>query len=264
MPFVKIHDIVHRYADEGAREKLAIVFANSLGSDLQIWDETAAGLAGEYRLVRYDFRGHGLTEAAKGPYSAEELTQDLVGVLDALAIRRAALCGVSVGGIIAQACALKHADRVRALVLCDTGARIGSTESWQQRIDKVRSEGVESLVDMTMARWFSAGFRERRAAEVRGYSLMLRQSSAEGYAGVCAALRDADFRESIKQVRIPTLVLCGAEDIATPPELGRELAGLIPGAEFSLIENAGHLPCIEQPQAMAQRINKFLTEVVLG
>jgi 3-oxoadipate enol-lactonase len=264
MPFAAVNHIVHRYVDEGEREKPAIVFANSLGSDLRIWDETAAHLADEFRLVRYDFRGHGLTEAVKGPYSAGELARDLVGLLDLLGIQQAIVCGISVGGIIAQACALNYSERVRALVLSDTGARIGSVESWQQRIDKVHSDGVESLVEMTMERWFSAGFRERRAADVRGYSIMLRQSSAEGYAGVCTALRDADFRQSMTQIKNPTLVLCGAEDIATPPELGRELAGLIAGAQFSLIENAGHLPCVEQPETVVERMRQFFREVAIG
>jgi 3-oxoadipate enol-lactonase len=264
MPFLTVNNIVHRYVDEGARGKPAIIFANSLGSDLRIWDEAAACLAGEYRLVRYDFRGHGLTEAVKGPYSAGELAGDLVGLLDVLEIRQAIVCGISVGGIIAQACALNYTERVRALVLCDTGARIGSVESWQQRIDKVHNEGVESLVAMTMERWFSAGFRQHRALDVRGYSMMLRQSSVEGYTGVCAALRDADFRRSLAPVKVPTLVLCGAEDIATPPELGRELAGLITGAEFSLIENAGHLPCVEQPKTLARRLQQFFREVPIG
>lgn len=261
MPFVTANNIVHRYVDEGSKGKPAIVLANSLGSDLRIWDDVAARLAGDFRMVRYDFRGHGLTEAANAPYSSADLARDLVELLDALDIRRAIVCGVSVGGLIAQAAALAHAERVRALVLCDTGARIGSEVSWQQRIDKVLSSGVESLVEMTMERWFSAGFRQRRAADVRGYATMLRQSSVEGYAGVCAALRDADFRQTITRVKIPTLVLCGAEDIATPPELGRELAGLISGAQFSLIENAGHLPCIEQPAAVAKRMLRFLREV---
>jgi 3-oxoadipate enol-lactonase len=264
MPFVQLNNLVHRFTDEGAREKPAFLFANSLGSDLRIWDDVAAHLVDDFRVVRYDFRGHGLTEAAKPPYSADDLARDLVGLLDALEIRQAIVCGISVGGIIAQNLALSHADRVRALVLCDTGARIGSVESWRQRIDKVRNEGVDSLVGMTMERWFSAGFRERRTADVRGYSTMLRQSSVEGYAGVCAALRDTDFRQSITRVKIPTLVLCGAEDIATPPELGRELAGLIPGAQFSLIEKAAHLPCIEQPEAVAQRMIQFFREVPIG
>lgn len=261
MPFVQINNIVHRCTDEGATEKPAIVFANSLGSDLRIWDEVATRLAGDFRVVRYDLRGHGLTEAAKPPYSADDLARDVAGVLDALEIRQAIVCGVSVGGLIAQAVALNHSERVRALVLCDTGARIGTADAWQQRIDKVCDSGVESLVQMTMERWFSASFRERRSNDVRGYSNMLRQTSADGYVGTCAALRDTDYRQALLQIEKPTLVLCGAEDIATPPELGRELAGLIPGAQFSLIDNAAHLPCIEQPEAVAGRMMQFFREV---
>lgn len=261
MPFVQVNNIVHRYIDEGAREKPALVFANSLGSDLRIWDDVAARLLSHFRVVRYDLRGHGLTEAAKPPYSADDLARDVVELLDALQIRDAVVCGVSVGGLIAQAAALNHSEHVRALVLCDTGARIGTADAWQQRIDGVRDSGVESLAQMTMERWFSAGFRERCPADVRGYSIMLQQTSTDGYSGTCAALRDTDFRRAMPQVKKPTLLLCGAEDIATPPEHGRELAGLIPGAQFSLIENAAHLPCIEQPEAVAERMMKFFREV---
>jgi pimeloyl-ACP methyl ester carboxylesterase len=114
---------------------------------------------------------------------------------------------------------------------------------------------------MTMERWFSAGFRERRSTDVRGYSIMLQQSTVDGYVGTCAVLRDSDFREAASRLKKPALVLCGAEDIATPPELGRELARLIPGAQFSLIENAAHLPCIEQPEAVVERMMKFFQEV---
>jgi 3-oxoadipate enol-lactonase len=261
MPFLQLNNVVHRYADEGPRVKPAIVFANSLGKDLRIWDDVAARLVGEFRVVRYDLRGHGLTEAEKPPYSADDLARDFVGLLDALEIREPMVCGVSVDGLIVQAVALSFSERVRAMVLCDTGARIGTAEAWQQRIDKVRSSGVESLVQMTMERWFSVEFRECRARDVRGYSIMLRQTSADGYVGTCAALRDSDFRQATPRIKQPTLVLCGAEDIATPPELGRELAGSIPGAQFSLIDNAAHLPCIEQPEAVAERMMQFFREV---
>ena len=125
----------------------------------------------------------------------------------------------------------------------------------------MRAEGIDSLVQMTMERWFCAGFREKNAADVRGYSLMLRQTSADGYIGTCAALRNTDFRSAVSQIKQPTLVSCGADDIATPPELGRELAGLIPGAQFSVIDNAAHLPCVEQPDAVAARMMQFFQEV---
>ena len=261
MPFLQIADSVHHYQAEGPSEKPAIVFSNSLGSDLRIWDGVASRLQLHFRVIRYDLRGHGLTEAPAPPYSAADLARDVVALLDVLEIRDAVVCGVSVGGVIAQAVALNYSDRVRALVLSDTGARIGSAEAWQQRIDKVRAEGVESLVQMTMERWFAAGFRERFKADVRGYSLMLRHTSADGYVGTCAALREADFRQAVTGIGKPTLVLCGAEDIATPPEMGRELTGLIPGARFSLIDNAAHLPCVEQPAAVAERMTQFFQEV---
>ena len=261
MAFLTTGCFVQYYRVDGPADKPAVLFANSLGSDLRIWDGVAARLAPRFRVIRYDLRGHGLSEAPAPPYSAADLASDVAGLLDALEIRDAIICGVSVGGLIAQAVALNHAERVRGLVLSDTGARIGSTEAWQQRIDKVSADGVDSLVTMTMERWFAAGFREHSAADVRGYSLMLRQTSADGYVGTCAALRDADFRQAVARINKPTLILCGAEDIATPPELGRELAGLIPGAQFSLIENAAHLPCVEQPDAVAERMMKFFQEV---
>ena len=261
MAFLQTGDCVQYYRAEGAADNPALLFANSLGSDLRIWDDVAGRLAEHYHVVRYDLRGHGLSEAPAPPYSAADLAGDVVAILDRLNIQQAILCGVSVGGLIAQAVALNFPARVRALVLSDTGAKIATAEAWQQRIDKVRAEGVDSLAQMTMERWFSAGFREQCAADIRGYSLMLRQTSADGYIGTCAALRDTDFRSAVRQIRQPTLVLCGAEDIATPPGLGRELAGLIPGARFSLIEKAAHLPCVEQPDAVAERMMQFLQEV---
>ena len=261
MPFVSINNIVHHYVTAGAKDKPALVFSNSLGSDLRIWDEVSDRLSPHFRIVRHDKRGHGLTDAPMPPYTANDLAQDIGRLLDVLGINQAVICGVSVGGIIAQAWALSAPQRVRALVLCDTGARIGSVESWQQRIDSVKTGGLKPLESPTMERWFSAQFRAQRAADIRGYSNMLLQTSIAGYIGTCCALRDADFRPMAARLKCPTLVLCGAEDIATPPELGKELAGLIPGAQFCLIENAAHLPCIEQPQIVAARMMQFLQEV---
>jgi 3-oxoadipate enol-lactonase len=261
MPFAIINNHVQHYAVSGSKSKPALVFSNSLGTDLRIWDDVAERLSEDFAIIRYDKRGHGLSDASSSPYSADELAQDVAGLIDALEIKQATLCGVSVGGVIVQAFALNYPERVRALILSDTGARIGSVESWQQRIDTVRGGGVKALEALTMERWFSASFHAARPADIRGYSNMLLQTSVEGYIGTCCALREGDFRGKIATVRCPTLVLCGAEDIATPPELGRELASLIPGAQFSLVEGAAHLPCIEQPQLMAQRMLQFFREV---
>ena len=261
MGFLQTGKFVQHYRTDGAPKSPALLFANSLGSDLRIWDEVSERLSEHFYSIRYDLRGHGLSEGPAPPYSAADLAGDVVAILNRLNIREAIVCGVSVGGLIAQAVALKFPERVRALVLCDTGAKIATAEAWQQRIDKVRAEKIDSLVQMTMERWFCAGFREKNAADVRGYSLMLRQTSADGYIGTCAALRNTDFRSAVSQIKQPTLVFCGADDIATPPELGRELAGLISGAQFSVIDNAAHLPCVEQPDAVAARMMQFFQEV---
>ena len=183
--------------------------------------------------------------------------------MDALEIKDALVCGLSVGGLIAQRFALMNPDRVRALVLCDTGARIGTVESWNQRIELVKSGGVESFVAPSMERWFSEEFRRQRAANVRGYANMLRQTSVDGYLGTCYALRDTDLSQAVRAIAKPTLVLCGDQDIATPPELGRALADAIPGAKFSLIPEAAHLSCIEQPQVMEKMLTQFFKEVNL-
>jgi 3-oxoadipate enol-lactonase len=261
MPFANINNSVHHYVLTGAKDKPALVFANSLGSDLHIWDDVVDLLAGHFRIVCYDKRRHGLSEAPAPPYTINDLSQDVLGLLDALKIEQAVVCGISVGGLIAQALALSRPERVRGLVLSDTGARIGSVESWEQRIATVYAGGLESLKAPTMERWFSRQFRERRDADVRGYSNMLLRTTVDGYIGTCCALRDADFHATIAQIKLPTLVLCGAEDIATPPELGRQLASLIAGAEFSLVEGSGHLPCIEKPLPMTERMLKFFREV---
>jgi 3-oxoadipate enol-lactonase len=261
MPFARINHSIHHYVLSGAKDKPALLFANSLGSDLHIWDDVADLLGGHFRIVCYDKRGHGLSEAPAPPYTINDLSQDVFGLLDALKIERAVVCGISVGGLIAQALALSHPERVRGLVLSDTGARIGSVESWEERIATVRAGGLESLLSPTMERWFSRQFRECHDADVRGYSNMLLRTIVDGYIGTCCALRDADFHATVSQIKSRTLVLCGAEDIATPPELGRELASLIAGAEFSLIESAGHLPCIEKPLPMTERMLKFFREV---
>lgn len=261
MPFVVLDGCVHHYGLAGRDDRPALLFANSLGSDLRIWDDLAARLSSQFKIIRYDHRGHGLSDAPPPPYSAEDLAGDVIALLDHLEIRQAALCGVSVSGLIAQAVAVRYPERVRALILSDTGARIGSVESWQQRIEMIQTGGVMSIEKMTMDRWFSVGFRQHRPQDVRGYATMLRQTSTDGYIGTCGALRDGDLRDAVENIRCPTLVLCGAEDIATPPELGRDLAGLIPGAKFSLIEESAHLPCVEQPAAMAEKLLEFFREV---
>jgi 3-oxoadipate enol-lactonase len=258
--FSNAHGIVHHYLSEGSKDKPVLVFANSLGSDLRIWDGVVSHLVDDFRIIRYDKRGHGLSDVPAPPYSLDDFVLDLVGLLDALEIKEATICGLSVGGIIAQGLAITWPDRVRGLVLCDTGMRIGSFASWEERIATVKESGLSKLVGPSMERWFSAAFREHRSVEMQGYANMLLRIPADGYLGACYALRDADLTRATPKINKPTLVLCGDQDIATTPDLGRELARAILGARFSLINQAGHLACIEQPESMAHQMMEFFRQ----
>jgi 3-oxoadipate enol-lactonase len=261
MPFVKIDRAVQHHVVEGGKDKPALVFSNSLGSDLRIWDAMAPQFVKDFRVIRYDTRGHGLSEAPPPPYSAGDLARDVVGLLDRLGIKEAIVCGLSVGGVIAQQLAIAYPDRVRALILCDTGARIGTVASWEERIATVTAHGLGALAAPSMERWFTADFRRRCNDEVRGYANMVLRTSVDGYLGTCCALRDADFTQDAIRISQPTLVLCGEQDVATPPELGKELARLVPRAQFALIQQAAHLICIEQPDAVVDRMMQFFREV---
>jgi 3-oxoadipate enol-lactonase len=251
------HQVLH-FKDENVRQRRTIVFANSLGTDFRIWDEVTAFFAGAFRILRYDMRGHGLSEAPPAPYAIEDLVDDLAALLDAREIRGAVLVGLSVGGLVAQGLAAWRPDLVRLLVLCDTAHKIGTPEMWNARIEAIRAGGLGSIADALLERWFSAEFRRTRSADLAGYRNMLARMPVEGYIGTCAALRDADLTEASRTLSQPTLCLVGEEDRTTPPELAEQLSRLIPNADFGMIHGAGHLPCIEEPRAMASRIESFI------
>jgi 3-oxoadipate enol-lactonase len=240
---------------------IPLVFINSLGSDLRIWDGVIPYFAEAFPIVRYDKRGHGLSDCPPGPYTLRDHTHDLVGLLTLLEVPSAILIGISVGGMIALDFAHQYPERVHALVLCDTGAKIGTAEAWAERSAIVRREGIAAIAPQVLGRWFSRSFSTVDPATYRGYSNLLTRTPAEGYAATCEALRDADLRDVVKSIHMPALVLCGDEDSATPPSLGQELAAALPNGRFQLIYQAGHLPCIEQPRAVAGAIKHFFKEL---
>ena len=264
MTFSRLNGGVLHWRQDGPAGAPPLVFANSLGSDLRIWDAVAATFARDWRVIRYDLRGHGLSEAAHAPFGVGELADDLAALLDHAGIKTCALVGLSVGGMIAQRLAARAPDRVRALVLCDTAVRIGTPESWRARIEAVEQGGLESIADAVLDRWFTPAFREQRPDEVTGWRTMLVRTPAHSYAAVCAAIRDADLSADAAAIRAPCLCVAGAEDRATPPDVVRQTAALIPGARFVAIESAGHLPCIEQPDRLALLIRRHLAEAAYG
>jgi 3-oxoadipate enol-lactonase len=258
-PFCAILDggaAIH-FMDQGAAERPALVFVNSLGTDFRIWDGVVARLGRRFRMLRYDKRGHGLSDIGRAPYTIDDHVADLAALLDRRRVARATLVGLSVGGQIALGLAARRPDLVQALVLLDTAHRIGTPETWNARIAAVEAGGLESIADAVLERWLSPGYRRDHADIVALWRNMLTRTPARGYAGTCMALRDADLTAAAASIEVPTLCLCGALDLATPPDLVRAMAALIPGAAFRLIPGAGHLPCIEEPATVADLLCRF-------
>lgn len=262
MQTLKIGDTNLHFRDEGDPGGAPVVFSNSLGTDLRLWDDVVALLPPGLRIIRYDMRGHGLSDCPRAPYAMGAMVHDLEGLLDALDVRDAVLVGLSVGGMIAQGLAAKRLDQIRAVVLSNTGVKIGTKAMWQERIDMVASQGLAAMSEAIMERWFSRKFR--KSGPLAPWRRMVETTPAEGYAGVCAAIAGSDFITPTSGLRLPAMVIAGSEDGATPPDLVRDLAGLIPGARFELMRGAGHLPCAEQPRDYAALLTDFLTSIGHG
>ena len=261
MQFADVNGVTLRYRVTGDPTGPAVFLANSLGTDLTIWDEVIARLPSGYRLIGFDKRGHGLSGLSSEPVTVDILARDLLGLADHLGIDQFAICGISVGGMIAQQVAEIAPERVRGLVLFDTGAQIGPVAMWEDRIAAVDADGLEPIADGVMDRWFSPDFQSTQPAIVQGYRAMLSRTPAEGYMSVCAALRDADLRASSSQIRAPSLCIVGENDAVTTPEMMRNLCGMIEGATYLEIEGCRHIPTVENPDACAEAITMFLAKL---
>ncbi len=236
-----------------------VAFSNSLGTDLRVWDAVIERLPAEWIKIRYDIAGHGLS-GITGSTTVSTHAEDFAAVLDAFEADRAAVVGLSVGGLIGLALAIARPERVTTLCLMDTAPKIGSAEMWAARMTAIETGGLESIADSVMERWFSAAFRTRRPAELALWRAMMARTPARGYLDLCATLRDTDLTEAASGLAVPTLCLCGSEDGATPPDLVRACASIIPGARYEEIAGAGHLPCIEAPDTVANLIISFIKE----
>lgn len=254
---IDLGDVTLAARDEG--EGAPVLFLHALGADLTVWDEVVAALPPGLRALRYDMRGHGRSDVPPGPYAMGALIRDAERFLAARGLRDAVVVGLSLGGLVAQGLAVKRLDLVRGLVLSNTAARIGNPDIWAARMAAVRAGGTAAIAEATMARWFSRRFRaEGREAPWRARLL---STPVEGYLGAMAAVSGSDFYTTTATLRLPTLAIAGAEDGATPPDLVRETAELIPGAEFRLIRGAGHLPCVEKPAEYTAVLVEFLDRI---
>ncbi|MEO0751194.1 MAG: 3-oxoadipate enol-lactonase [Pseudomonadota bacterium] len=259
MSLLELKDVTLHYREEGDPAGAPVVFANSLGTDLSLWEAMLPHLPPGLRLIRYDKRGHGASSVPAPPYTMGALVRDAEALMDHLDLQGAVFVGLSIGGLIGQGLAAKRLDLVRALVLSNTAAKIGSREMWQARVDAIRAGGLESAADDIMTRWFSRDFF--KTGDVAHWRAVLLAQSQEGYLGCCEAIAGTDFYTPTAALRLPLLGIAGSEDGATPPDLVRETVGLVPGARFELMRRTGHLPCVEQPEAYAALLGGFLKEI---
>jgi 3-oxoadipate enol-lactonase len=257
MPFLDVNGVRIRYEWSGLEAAPPLVFSNSLGTDIAMWDSQTAALSRDFRILRYDTRGHGRSSVMPGPYTINQLADDVVGLLDELELERSDFCGLSIGGLIAMSLALRVPQRLRKVVLCNTAAKIGSHEIWNARIDAVRKGGMAAVVPGILERWYTAEFRSASPEAVESTRRTLLSTSVEGYAGCCAALRDVDLRNDIAGIHLPVLIIAGAHDPATTPADGRFLAERIAGSRYVELR-AAHLSNIEASGAFTMELSAFL------
>ncbi len=257
MPFVRINETSLHYRTDGDPARPCLVFSNSLGTDLSMWDAQAAALAKDFFVLRYDTRGHGQSERGASPLDLARLGGDVVALLDALAIPTAHFCGISMGGITGQWLAIHHPQRFGKLVLANTAARIGTAEGWTARAELVRREGMDGVADGAAARWFTPEFIEREGRLVGSMIARLREQDAEGYARCCEALAYADLREAVGHIGCPALLIAGRADPVTTVADARWLSERIAGAAVADVD-ASHISNIEAAQAFSSQLQRFL------
>lgn len=251
------------WREDGDVDGAPVVFSNSLGTDLRLWDFVIDHLPKEgLRYIRYDTRGHGLSSCADAPFGMGALVTDVERLMEHVGARDAVFVGLSMGGLIAQGLAVKRLDLVRGLVLSNTGAKIGTADMWNDRIATVQAGGLEAVADGTMERWFSKGFQT--APEIQMWRNMLTRQSVQGFTASMAAISGTDMITPTSGLRLPAMGIAGAEDGSTPPDMVRELMGLIPGSGYELIRKAGHLPCVEQPELYAKHLLRFMQSIAHG
>lgn len=259
MPFVDVAGNVAHYELLGRAGAPVVMFANSLGTDTHMWDAQMPSFTERFRVLRYDLRGHGLSEPGT-PVTIETLAGDAIGLLDALVLERVRFVGLSIGGLIGQHVAAAHPERVERLVLCATASRIGSAETWNARIATVRSSGIGAIAEAGLARWFTGRTLRERPALARGFATMMQRTSVDGYVAGCAAVRDADLRADDARIACPTLVVAGDADPVTTPAMGADLRDAIRGARLVVLEDAAHILNAERPAAFDAAVLDFVED----
>lgn len=237
-----------------------VTMSHSLACNLSMWDEQAALLAKNYKVLRFDTRGHGVSDAPAGAYTLEQLADDVHGLFTELGIRQTHWVGLSMGGMIGEAYALKYPGMFRSMVLADTSARQppAAEKIWQERIRTAQEQGMEPLVQGTLERWFTAPYRNAHPEVIARIGADIRNTPVAGYAGCSAAIAKLDLLDRLPEIDCPALVIVGAEDQGTPPEMARQIHANLRGSELLVIPAAAHISNIEQAAAFNQALLGFL------
>ncbi len=239
----------------GAGEATPLLLGGSLGTTLAMWAPQLEPLAQRRRVIRFDHRGHGGSPVPPGPYGIEDLGADVLALLDSLGIERACYCGLSIGGMVGMWLAANAPQRIDRLILICTSAHLPPRAGWADRAASVRSAGSPEVVaDAVLERWFTADFAEHNPGVIARYRAMIAATPAEGYACCCEVIGALDLRRDLPRITAPTLVVAGAQDPATPPVHGREIAGLIPAAALRVVDDAAHLANVQQAAAVNRLI----------
>jgi 3-oxoadipate enol-lactonase len=255
--------IVTHYVLEGPVGAPVVTFSHSLAASLEMWEPQVAAIAGRYRVLRYDTRGHGGSEVAPGPYTLEMLADDVLGLLDALGVERTHFVGLSMGGMIAQAVALKRPAVLASLVLADTACRIPpeSGPLWNARIAMAESQGMAALAEGTIERWFTRPFIERAPEVVDRLRMLIRTTPPQGFAGCGQAIRALDYADRLPEIRTPTMIIVGQEDLGTPVAASELMHAAIAGSKLVVLPSAAHLSNVEQAEKFNHALLGFLTGV---
>jgi len=257
MPIADNGQIRLHYETSGIASGEVLVLSNSLGSSLHMWDKVVPRLESTYQIVRYDTRGHGVSSIPPAPYTIEQLGRDVLFLLDHLGIERVNVCGLSLGGMVAMWMGIHAPQRVRRMVLANTGARIGTVEMWNQRIAAAQNSGMAFLAAAILERWFTSSFRNQQPAEMEAIRSMIAATDPNGYIACCGVLRDTDLRADISAISAPALVITGTHDPATPPSNGRAIYAAVRNSKYVELDSS-HLSAWERADQFADAVIAFL------
>lgn len=258
---VKANGIEINYEIEGNGPWLTM--SHSLACNLHMWDPQMAALTKNFKVLRFDTRGHGRSGAPLGEYTLEQLADDAKGLLDALQIKETHWVGLSMGGMIAQAFALRYPGVFKSIVLADTTSRRppNAGQMWGERIQIAQSKGMEALVESTLARWFTEPYRNARKDVMQRIGNDIRSTPVAGFVGCCHAISKVDYLDRLKEIKVPALVMVGEQDHGTPPEAARVIQQNLPGSELKILPSAAHLSNIEQADEFNKAMTGFLARV---